>query len=551
MRSSLAVAADLLDPQDGSDFELAIECSKNLMTFVREAWPILEPKTPFVSAYLLDVIADHLQAVSSGDLQHLLINIPPRMAKSLMGNVFWPSWEWLTQPSQRYLCATYARDLTMRDSVRMRRLLEHPGGADEGTIFQRLGYQGVLRLIPGATQWELTGDQNVKGRYDNTATGYRLATSVGAQATGEGGDRIVIDDPTSADEATSDTKRKSANDWYDGTMSTRGNDPRTAAYVVIMQRLHEQDLTGHLLEQGDWHHLCLPAEYDPQHTFVYPAKVKLDSGLTLLGDKRKKPGELLEPVRLSATYLAKQKKVLGSYGYAGQMTQLPSPAEGGMFKAEWWKRYTDVPPQWQQVVQSWDMRFGDSKKASSSFVVGQVWGINGPQRYLLAQIRARLSFTETVQAVRDMTATYSASSVKLIEEKANGAAVMDTLKREIGGIVALNPSGGKDVRAAAASPYVEAGDIFLPAADFIPAPMGYEPTATQDFIGEHSSFPNGAHDDQVDAFDQMVNWLAEGASGSVVVQDVQRGGDEYIRQSGDLRLVGEQYRDLDEGDTWA
>lgn len=544
-------AADILDPPSDSDFELALRVQRDLMTFVREAWPILEPKTPFVDAYHLNVIAEHLEAVSLGELQQLIINIPPRLLKSLMTAVFWPAWDWLDNPHLRWLFATYAKDLTLRDSVKMRRLIESPGGATEGTIFQRLGYMKVLQMLP-VDPWELTGDQNVKGRYENTKTGLRLASSVGGLATGEGGDRIVVDDPTSADEAASDTKREAANEWYDGTMSTRGNDPRTAAFVIVMQRLHEEDLTGHVLEQapGDWHHLCLPAQYDPKHTFVYPKSVKIGT-LTLAGDQRTKPGELLEPVRLSEAELKKKKKKLGSYGYAGQMQQLPAPAEGGMFKAAWWKRYTALPPQWQRVLQSWDMRFGDSQKASSSYVVGQVWGVNGPQRYLLAQIRARLSFTETLTAVRELTAFIPGASGKLIEAKANGAAVMDTLKSEIGGIIAIEPEGGKDVRAAAMSPFVEAGDLWLPGAEFIPCPEGYEPTPVQDFIGEHSAFPMGAHDDQVDAASQTINWLQGGADELVIEEMTQESG-EYTRQAGDITLVGEQYRDLDEdgGDSW-
>lgn len=514
------------------DDVVAEQCRRRLSRFVRESWSVLEPATPFVHGWHIDVVCEHLEAVAAGELLRLIINVPPRTMKSITTCVCWPAWEWLDRPHLRWMFATYASSLSLRDSVKCRRLLQSAGGKAEGTLLERVGYQGLLRLL--GQDWSLTGDQNAKEKYETTETGMRLATSVGAVATGEGGDRIVVDDPVNPKQARSEAERTTANEWWDETMSSRFNNAQ-AAGVIVMQRLHEKDLTGHLLDKGGWHHLCLPAEYEPSHPFVYPDRVKLGTvtfkvqaaggrvqtvvlpgGRVLSGDPRTEEGELLEPVRLSSEVLAERRRDQGSYGFAGQYQQRPAPTEGGMFKRDWWKRWTPdtLPTRWARLTASWDMRFGDSQKASSSYVVGQIWGTAGADFYLLGQIRARLSFTETLKAVKALDRwrpdTYHGGivSARLVEKKANGAAVIDTLNREIRGLVPIEPEGGKEVRAAAVEPTVEAGNVWLPASDFIPCPPGYTPTSVDDYVEEHAVFPNGAHDDQVDSTTQLVNWLA-------------------------------------------
>lgn len=506
---------------------VAEQCRRSLGRFIREAWPIVEPATEFVHGWHIDAVCEHLEAVTAGEIKRLIINVPPRTMKSLTAAVFWPCWEWLDAAHIRWLFASYAADLSTRDSVKCRRLIESRGGKQDGTLLERIGYQGLLQLLTDEP-WQITGDQNAKTKYETTETGMRLATSVGGVATGEGGDRIVVDDPLNAKQARSDAERVAANLWWDETMTTRFNNAQAAA-VIVMQRLHEADLTGHLLEKGGWTHLCLPAEYEPKHPFVWP------------GDPRTVEGELLEPVRLSEVRLLELARDLGSYGYAGQMQQRPSPAEGGMFKRHWWRRYVGVPPQWSRMLASWDMRFSDSEEAATSYVVGQVWGCDGADRYLLGQIRARLSFTESVRAVRALSAWQPQARARLVEDKANGPAVIDTLKREITGLVKIQPEGGKEVRAAAVEPVVEAGNVYLPAGEFIPAPPGYEPTRVDAFIDECAVFPNGAHDDQVDAMTQALNWLDARAQTTTV--PYMPNGKPKVTRRGDLVLTGDRYID--------
>lgn len=446
--------------------------TRRLRHFVRLAWHVVEPATVYVPNWHIDAICEHLEAVSRGEIRNLLINMPPRHMKSLLCSVFWPAWEWTTSPHVRWLYASYAQSLSTRDSLKCRRLIESPWYQERwGDVYQ------------------LADDQNLKMRFENDRTGYRIATSVGGAATGEGGDRIIADDPHNALEAPSAAIRESTLAWWDETMSTRLNNQRTGTKVIVMQRLHEKDLSGHVLAQGGYEHLCLPAEYEG--TKVY----------TSIGwsDPRTEPGELLCPERFGPVELAALKVALGSYGAAGQLQQRPAPAEGGLLKRTWWGFYRERPARFDEVLQSWDMAFKDTK--SSDYVVGQVWGRIGAEKYLLDQVRDRMDFPATVQAVRTLTAKWPQAHAKLVEDKANGPAVIAQLKREIAGLIAVEPEGGKVARVNAVSPTIEAGNVYLPDPSIAPW-IG-------DFLTECSQFPNGAHDDQVDAMSQALNRMQQ------------------------------------------
>jgi len=477
--------------RDEIDCELA---TRGLGHFVRQAWVIVEPSTPFVPGWHIDAIVEHLEAITSGEIRNLLINVPPRHMKSLLVSVYWPAWEWIRFPERRWLYSSYAAALSTRDSVKCRRLIESPW------YQQRWG-----------DRFRLTSDQNAKSRFDNDRSGYRLSTSVGGAVTGEGGDRIVCDDPNNVNEVESDSVRKSTNDWFDVVMSTRVNDPKTAAKVVVMQRCHQQDLSGHLLEQGGWEHLRLPAEYEGPPC------------VTSLGwvDPRTEPGELLWPERFGTPEIEALKRTLGSYAVAGQLQQRPSPAGGGLIKRHWFRYWQprganlppvivrlpdgttissdaiEVPYRVDEQIQSWDCTFKDLQ--TSDYVVGQLWGRVGPAYLLGHQIRARMDLPATVKAIRDLSAKNPAAIAKLIEDKANGSAVIQMLSNEIPGLLPVNPEGGKVARAAAVSPLIEAGNVYLPHP--LSAPW------VNDFIEECAAFPNGAHDDQVDAMTQaLLRW---------------------------------------------
>lgn len=477
----------------------AEKARRSLKQFIHEAWPIIEPGAPYIPNWHIDAISELLEAATRGEIKRFVINIPPRHMKSLSVSVFWPAWVWLTKPESRWLFSSYAQSLATRDSVKCRRLIASVGGSAEGTLLQTIGYQGVIELLTDKP-WQLADDQNVKVKFENNLSGYRMATSVGGTATGEGGDYVIVDDPHKADEVASDVKRQAVSDWWDQTMTTRLNDRETGVLGVIMQRLHEQDLTGHLLEKG-YYHLCLPAEYEPSHPFVWP------------DDPRTRPGEPLWPQRMNSVQLAELKQDLGSYAAAGQLQQRPAPLEGGILKRPWWRYYRELP-HLTRVTISVDTTFKD--KATSDFVVAQAWGAHQANRYLIKQVRGRWDLVETVRQVKDLathmrTVHPSLPMEVLVENTANGPEIIAELRRHIQGVIPIKPRGDKTQRALAITPQLEAGNIFVPGT---PNPDGTGPDTTltpgwvQDLIEECASFPNGAHDDQVDSLTQALNRLA-------------------------------------------
>lgn len=286
----------------------AAECTGTLRVFVESAWPAIEPRTQFVPGWHIDAICEHLQAASRGEIQRLVINIPPRHMKSITVSVMWPAWLWTFAPHIRLLTASYGASLAERDAIRTRDLL------------RSFWYQ---------QRWpdlELKPDVNRGNRYENTHTGYRIATSVGGEATGEGGDVLIVDDPHKLEEAMSDSARARVLDWHDGTLATRFNDPKRGIEIVVMQRVHERDLCGHLIERG-YAHLCLPARYERTHPFIWP------------DDPRQNEGELLWPEHIPEPQLQQIEQALGSFRTAGQLQQRPAAAEGELLKRSWWQFY--------------------------------------------------------------------------------------------------------------------------------------------------------------------------------------------------------------------
>ena len=300
----------------------------SLGDFQRAAWHLVEPTTPYVHNWHIDCIAEHLEAISHGHLQNLVINIPPRHEKSLNVAVFWPCWVWATQPSFRWLFSSYSSQLSMRDSVKCRRIIQ------SAWYQQRWGH--VFRL---------TTDQNVKHRFENDCTGVRLATSVGGIGTGEGGDVIVVDDPHNVKDGESELRREEVLRWWDEAMTTRLNDPTKGAKVIVMQRVHERDLTGHVLEQGGYHHLCLPARWEPT--------VQIETGIGWT-DPRVEEGQLLWPERFPEYVMDDMERAMGPYAAAGQLQQRPSPRKGGMFDSSDFKIVEQMPPGMEYWVRYWD-----------------------------------------------------------------------------------------------------------------------------------------------------------------------------------------------------
>jgi predicted phage terminase large subunit-like protein len=466
----------------GWDEAEAALCKRSFRRFIRRAWDEIDPN-PFIENWHVDAIADHLQAVHEGQLQRLIINVPPGAAKSMITSVLWPAWVWANRPDWQVLCASYEVGLATRDAVKCRDLMRTPWY----TQWFRNDDSPII-----TEGWDFADSQDVKQYYKNTKQGHRAALGVGGRATGYRGDSLIIDDPISVKDAYSTAKLDACIRWKDTTMASRFNDKAKASEVLIMQRVHERDLTGHLLSQGGWEHLCIPARYTP----------KRYKGTALPWvDSREVEGESFFKAYFTEPVLERLKHELGSYAFAGQYQQTPAPAEGGIIKRHWFNRRwlmpdekaldgvscRPLPMDFEQIAFFTDAAF--KKTEDSDRVAIAVVGVKGPDIYLLALAWERMSFVETAQRLVDLRARWSMCTGIYIEEAANGAAIIDSLKVKLPGLIPIQPQGSKEARIGAASPYMEAGNLWLP----LSSPW------VEDFINEACSFPKAAHDDAIDA----------------------------------------------------
>lgn len=444
----------------------------DLRVYTRLMWPVIEPKEKFVWGWHIDAIAEHLMAVSRGEIRNLIISVPPRHMKSIEVGVMWPSWDWLKNPAKRWIYGAYAKSLSVRDSIKCR------------NVIQSWLYQETFKPT-----WQLSDDQNQKLRFNNTATGYRIATSVDGTGTGEGGDVIVVDDPMKATDAESETMRENVINWWDQEMSTRGNNPETAARVIIMQRLHSKDLAGHCAQQGGYDILRLPAEYDDKKT------------ITSIGweDPRRTKGELLWPQRFTKEALEPLKKKLGSRGTAAQLQQDPKASEDGLFKRKWWKFYKQPPARGQflRVFQFWDS--AQKPGISNDNSVCATWGQTTSGFYLLDLWKGKVEYPQLIITAKLLFNKWTPNAI-VVEDKGSGISLIQDLRQNTTiPVLAYDPGQrDKQVRAAAATPAVESGNCFLPE----------DHPEIEDFIREHEQFPDGDHDDQVDTTSQMVEYFS-------------------------------------------
>lgn len=435
---------------------------RSLRSFVENAWPIVEPGVPFVSNWHIDAICDHLEAVSAGTITRLLINIPPGCAKSLLVSVFWPAWEWLHWPSLRYLTASYNDRLTIRDTRKVRDILQ--------SSWHRENFSPAI---------ELRSDQNQKTKIETVAGGWRIATSVGGHGTGEHPDRVIVDDPHNPKQAESDTTRRAALDWFDRTISTRGV-TRGARMVVIMQRLHQEDLSGHLLKRDGWTHLCLPMRFEPERMPVTPIGWR---------DPRTTPGDLLWPSLFTTERLAQLEPTLGSYGVAGQMQQRPVPAGGAIFKREWFT-IVDAPPAHAARVRAWDAA---GTEGGGDYTVGaRLSRDDAGVFYVEHVIRGQWSAGQ-VDAIVKQTAGTDTTACRIREEQepgSSGKAVIAARTLALAGYdyTGQPASGEKSTRWRPFAIQAEAGNVRIVRGDW-----------NEKFLDELTSVPAAAHDDQADA----------------------------------------------------
>lgn len=453
-------------------------CELSLHEFVKQGWPQLEPGTPLIDNKCLQAICEHLQAVTMGEITKLVMNVPPGLTKSMATNVFWPAWEWGPRgmPHHRFISAGYEQGLPTRDLVRCRDLIKSEW------------YQ---------ERWPLgfKVDQDQKTYYENANQGWRKAASVRSALIGYRGDRIIIDDPHSTKTAESEAERTESLLWFRETLPTRFNDPKKATMVVIMQRLHESDISGEILaklmSQG-WVHLCLPMEYEKdQHC---KTSVIMPGGKTF-EDWRTEEGELLCPERFDAPSVEGLKVGLGDWAYATQQQQRPAPREGGMFKADL-ANYVDANqvPQGGVTVSGWDFAATSKKKNPRAAYTARCKLRLMPNGdiYILDVKRKQVGAGD----VRDYvvsTAAQDGPTVFISMPQDPGAAgkivATDFTKALQGYMVHTSiESGDKAYRADPLASQWNAGGVYLVRAEW-----------NDPFMAEAGLFPGSTYKDQVDA----------------------------------------------------
>lgn len=451
-----------------NDAEAIRERCQSLAGFIREAWHVLEPSQPYIHGWHIDVICDHLEAVTDGRITRLLINIPPGTMKSLVASVFWPAWEWGPRglPAMRYLTTSYAEKYVKRDSRRMRDLVQ-------SEWFQSLWPEIELQRA---------GEMS----FANTKTGSREGMPF-ASLTGGRGDRVIIDDPHSTETAESDAEREATTRIFRESVTTRLNDPAKSAIVVIMQRLHEKDVSGTILSLGlGYDHLMLPMEFDPKR------RCKTSIGFK---DPRTKAGELLFPERFPRDVVERDKIPMGAYAVAGQFQQQPAPRSGGMFQRTDFE-VVDAAPATMNKVRRWDFAATDPKKQKASsdpdWTVGLLLSEHRGTYYVEDVVRDQKS-PAGVEAMLKNTASQDGRQVKQVIPQDPGAAGKSNVAHLIRLLAGYDvrsaiESGSKVERARPVSAQAEAGNIKL-----VKGPWN------EAFLEELSMFPSGAHDDQVDA----------------------------------------------------
>ncbi|WCR58535.1 phage terminase large subunit [Wolbachia endosymbiont of Ctenocephalides felis wCfeJ] len=489
----------------------------SFLKFIELCFQTVVPGCTYNDYQYIKVIADSLEAAIAGKVRRIIFNMPPRSMKSMCISVAWPAWILGNQPTARIIVASYSQLLSEKHSL------------DTRCIMQSDWYQELFPEV------ELSKEQNTKYKFQTVQRGYRIATSVGGTLTGEGGDFIIVDDPLSPAQALSATLRKRATNWFDQTLVTRLNDRKKGVIVLVMHRLHQEDLTEHLLSKPKniWHHVCLPM-ISENNEIIYSmhnytdvisippvAPVLRDCGPENLATNEytkqlhnkdwapvscagmtpplysREEGQLLYPLDEGKEEVEMIKAELGSYAFAAQYQQNPIPLSSGIIKTEWLKHYRNFPDDLLHITQSWDTAV--STNNTSNFSVCTTWTRVSNQFYLLDVYRAKLEYPKLKEQVLLLAARWAPHAI-LIETKASGQQLVQELKVSSDlPIIEIMPHGDKLTRFHQIVPIIESGRVFLP----------QQAVWLNDFECEILMFPEARHDDQVDSTVQYLQWVRE------------------------------------------
>ena len=453
------------------------ESKQSLSKFIENAWHVLEPAKKYLHNWHTDYICEHLELARRGELNKIIINVPPGYMKSLNVTVCFPAWVWANSPDKRFISMSYSASLSTDHSIKRRNLIE-------SEWFQE-GWGDRVKFAPG---------ENLKTFYTNTMKGFMYSTSVGGTLTGKHADFLIFDDPHNPKETESEVQRQRAIDFAISTASTRFTDKKKGVIIIVMQRLHEKDLTGYYLEEGGYTHLKLPAVCDEPQKLIFPISSRV---------VEREQGDLLWPEREDQSVIEDMKIRLGPYHFAGQYQQRPAPREGGMIKAGELKPLYAIPP-YKYSIWYWDLAMKITKKGS--YVAGmKMAAINGGY-CILKVVRKKMTYVDTKSEIL-MQFNSDPTNAVLIEDKANGPAVLSDLQMERIPILADNPGGlGKESRLDLELPMVRAGKVFY---------LSGEPWEA-DFLNEALLFPNSADSDQVDCLSGCLRFFRTNKTMSVV-----------------------------------
>lgn len=475
---------------DVSDVEVqAAKFKKSFRRFIPDAFAHAEPGVTYQDNWHVHAVAEHLQAVTEGQIKLLVINVPPGTMKSLLCCVLWPAWMWAERDWMRFMFTSYSEQFTKRDSRKMRNLVNsqwYRARFPHVRIARPTrGHDGELQVADSVLEWGTIGG------------GLRVGGATSSGVTGKHVHGICEDDPMKQQDAHSKAKREAAWQFHKGALSSRLLPGDLTFRLVTMQRLHVDDPTGRIIKEGGWELLKLPMHYNPKRVVMTP-----------LGnpDKRTKEGELLWPSRMTEEYVIARGKNLGPHDAAAQEEQEPTSLEGGIIKRAWIKRWNKhtLPKEFDIEWLSADLALTDTGDP----IAVQLWGFKDGNFYLRKRMTDCIAFTDSYGVVNEMAKGAGVGGyqmAKVIENKANGHAMMDLNKKlssNIPGFVPFNP-GNRDkiVRLNACSPTWASGNVFVPDED--------EDPTIEDYIEQLCGFPNVQHDDEVDATSQSFLWFAE------------------------------------------
>ncbi len=453
--------------------ELRYIMRRDLATFTERAFHELNPGGELLSGWYLELVAAELEKCRLGETNRLIINLPPRSLKTHSASIAFVAWLLGHDPTCKIMCASYGQDFSDKPA------------RDTRTLMNSSWYQA---LFPAT---RIAADRKAIHDFVTTAGGNRMATSVGGVVTGRGADIIIVDDPMKPEDAMSEAGRKATNQWFDHTLLSRLNDKARGVIIIIMQRLHQDDLVGHVLEQGGWTVLSLPAIAEVDETHTYKC---LEQTVTVI----RNAGDVLHPERDTLETFETIRQRAGEYAFQSQYQQNPTPVGGAMVKREWLKYYEpgDEPAQFEHLFQSWDT--GNKPDKLNDPSVCTTWGKKGNLFYLLHVYRARLEYPDLKHAVKNLAKRWHVKSI-IIEDKASGTQLLQDLKREKLYIAkAYDPKGqDKVMRLHSQTGLFESGRVLLPS----------NAAWLNEYMLELMTFPGSKHDDQVDSTSQALDWI--------------------------------------------